>query len=491
MALTDAEEAKVRAVLSAFEGAKTLGELPVSTGALKDLKVEVLDSTGESGVIKLTDAIANAMNAVCGRYWNRTASTPTAAGYFGSLDMLRNLPDILGLGGYLVSDDRTMRKLDPANHNRFADGSPAALDGTMGQYMWCWQKHYYAWWVEGNNYYEAVSLNPIRGRNNYVIPAGGTSILGAGVLDRTNLKLCSLVSDDPQYRGGTNVADWDNTYRSLLGKVATNYSATTAGTYARKRGEGWEAGWFTTNAVVSYLTRIILGTRHIQASVNPEKDANGLYQGGLGAGVTGVSTGAGQWWTDQFSYNPFIPTSLGIEQGDYLGTIPYELKGADGSTLQSFNVPCFFGLKNFYGHIGLIERGTLIQKLDGGSGDFYVSPSLYEGFAGTFDGMIKAAVVPANSPAGWKYITELSMQNLCHAPTVANGSSVTYYADGFYNDNNAGVVRCCFRRGNANYGAYSGLGYLEIDYGLTDAYAYWSSPLCFVCEDPSPVPQLF
>ena len=132
------------------------------------------------------------------------------------------------------------------------------------------------------------------------------------------------MSDDPQYRGGTNVADWDNTYRSLLGKVATNYSATTAGTYARKRGEGWEAGWFTTNAVVSYLTRIILGTRHIQASVNPEKDANGLYQGGLGAGVTGVSTGAGQWWTDQFSYNPFIPTSLGIEQGDYLGTIPYE-----------------------------------------------------------------------------------------------------------------------------------------------------------------------
>ena len=489
MALTDAEEEKVRAVLSAFDGAKTLGELPVSTDALKDLKVEVLDSTGESGIIKLTDAIASAMNAVCGRYWNRTASSPVAAGYFGSLDMLRNLPDILGLGGYLVSDDRTMRKLDPANHNRFADGSPAALDGSMGQYMWCWQKHYYAWWVEGNNYYEAVSLNPIKGKYNYVIPAGGTSILGAGVLDRTNSKLCSLVSDDPRYRGGANDTSWDGSYRSQLGKVSTNYTVTVAGTCARKRGEGWEAGWFTTNAVVSYLTRIILGTRHIQAAVNTEKDANGLYQGGLGAGVTGASS----WWsnTEQFYYRPFIPTSLGIDKGDYLGVIPYDVKDEDGTILQTFNVPSFFGLKNFYGHIGLIERGTLIQKLDDGSGDLYVSPSLYDGFNGTFDGMIKAAVVPVNNPAGWKYITELSMQNLCHAPTIANGTSVTYYADGFYNDNKTEGVRCCFRRGYAYYGANAGLGYLDIGAGLTSANVRWSSPLCFSAEDVSPVPVLF
>lgn len=487
MALTDAEEAKVRTMLGAFDGAKTLGELSVSTGVLKDLKIEVLDSSGESGVIKLTDAISNAMNAVCGRYWS--LSNPVASGYFGSLDMLRNLPNILGLGGYLVSDDRTMRKLGQSTHARFEDSSPAALDGSMGQYMWCWLNHYYAWWVEGNYYYEVVSLNPIKGKHNYFIPAGGTSILGAGVLDRTNLKLCSLVSDDPQYRGGVNDTSWDGTYRSQLGKVATNYMALSAGTYARKRGEGWEAGWFTTNAVVSYLTRIILGTRHIQSDFNASKDSNGLYQGGLGAGVTGASS----WWSssEQFNYRPFIPTSLGVERGDYLGVIPYEVKGADGNTLQSFNVPCFFGLKNFYGHIGLIERGTLIQKLDDGSGDIYVSPSLYSGFDGTFDGMIKAAVLPANTPAGWKYITELSMQNLCHAPTVANGSSVTYYCDGFYNDNNAGGVRCCFRRGYAYYGAYAGLGYLDIDYGLSSALARWSSPLCFSAEDVSPVPVLY
>lgn len=38
-------------------------------------------------------------------------------------------------------------------------------------------------------------------------------------------------------------------------------------------------------------------------------------------------------------------------------------------------------------------------------------------------------------------------------------------------------VRCCFRRGNANNGANAGLSYLEIDDGLSNANAHWSSPL--------------
>ena len=49
----------------------------------------------------------------CGRYWNESNSTYRAAGYYGSLDMLRKLPELLGLGCYLVQDDRTRRKLDP------------------------------------------------------------------------------------------------------------------------------------------------------------------------------------------------------------------------------------------------------------------------------------------------------------------------------------------------------------------------------------------
>ena len=489
MALSEAEEMKVRTMLAAFDGGKTLGELPVAQSAIRDLKIEVLDSNGESGVLPLTEAVYSATNSVCGRYWNRKVSTPAAAGYYGSLDMLRNLHNILGLGCYLVTDDRTMRKLDPDNHNRFADGSPAKLDGSMGQYMWCWQKHYYAWWVEDDNFYEAVSLSPIKGKMNYYIPAGGTSALGGGVIDRVNNTLCSVVSDDVQFRGGNNQVDgWDNTYRTMCGKVATYRNAESFGSSARKRGEGWEAGWFVQNRVVEYLCRIILGTRNIQAAFNSSRDSNGLYQGGLGSGVTT----AGNWWNVNFSYYPFIPTNLGVDKGDFLGEIPYEVKDADGNLLQTVNIPSFFGLKNFYGHMGMIERGTIMNRMPDGTAEYYVSPSLYTNFSMDLEGKIKAAILPAVPSAAWNYIADLSMQNLCGCPTKLTGaSSVTYYSDGCYNNLDTSGLRAVFRRGNASDGANAGLAYLYADVGVTSADVGWSSPLCFACEDPSPVPKLY
>ena len=80
------------------------------------------------------------------------------------------------------------------------------------------------------------------------------------------------------------------------------------------------------------------------------------------------------------------------------------------------------------------------------------------------------------------------MQNLCSAPTVASGSSSTYYCDGWYNDNATSGLRCPFRRGIASYGAYAGLAYLDGNSAVSYANVYWSSPLCYFAEDVSPVP---
>ena len=486
MALTEQEETKVRSIITAFDNGKTIAQLPVgdTNNPSKYLIEGVSKDTGESVQIPFADAVSIVNKHIAIRRWKRSLSTPVGEAY-GNIDFLRELPSILGLGCYLVSLDRSRRKLDPTNHHRFADGSPAALDGTMGDYLWCWNAHYYAWWVDSTYYYEAVSLTPIPGRQNYYIPAGGTSALGAGVIDRTTNTLVSVVSNDAKYRGGNNDANKDDKYNTFLGKVATNLPAATFGSYARKKGQGWEAGWYVANAVVGYLYRIIMGTRHAQSAFNPNKDANGLYQGGTGVGVTD----AAGWWNTDFGYYPFLSTSAGIELGDAVGVSDYDVIGADGTKKQTMHIPCFFGLKNFYGHIGLIERGALMNKLSDGSADYYVAPSLYSEFnINSIDGLIKAAKVPANSPAGWKYITEMSMQNLCCAPTVATGTSETYYADGWYNDNATSGLRCPFRRGHAGDGAFAGLAYLHGSAAVADAYVYWSSPLCYFAEDVSPVP---
>ena len=480
MALTEQEETKVRSIITAFDNGKTIAQLPVgdTNNPSKYLIEGVSKDTGESVQIPFADAVSIVNKHIAIRRWKRSLSTPVGEAY-GNIDFLRELPSILGLGCYLVSLDRSRRKLDPTNHHRFADGSPAALDGTMGDYLWCWNAHYYAWWVDSTYYYEAVSLTPIPGRQNYYIPAGGTSALGAGVIDRTTNTLVSVVSNDAKYRGGNNDANKDDKYNTFLGKVATNLPAATFGSYARKKGQGWEAGWYVANAVVGYLYRIIMGTRHAQSAFNPNKDANGLYQGGTGVGVTD----AAGWWNTDFGYYPFLPTSAGIELGDAVGVSDYDVIGADGTKKQTMHIPCFFGLKNFYGHIGLIERGALMNKLSDGSADYYVAPSLYSEFnINSIDGLIKAAKVPANSPAGWKYITEMSMQNLCCAPTVATGTSETYYADGWYNDNATSGLRCPFRRGNANNGANAGLAYLHGNNAVTNANVNWSSPLRYAAD---------
>ena len=226
-----------------------------------------------------------------------------------------------------------MRKLDPRDSTRFADGSPAALDGSMGQCMWCWNR---AWYfteiVTAARTYWAITLKPLEGYKSVKIPAGGTSWLGAAVMDRTEQKLCSLISEEERYRGGNGSAltlatnakrpALDTPQATMLGMPATAISTTNFGIYARKRGEGWEANWFVAQAAEQILLAVIMGTRNLQAPYNAEKDADGLYQGGFGTGVTDMPD-----WNGYNAYYPVIPTSVGPEMGDGTGLVDYAPAG--------------------------------------------------------------------------------------------------------------------------------------------------------------------
>lgn len=419
------------------------------------------------------------------RRWKIDGSSPVGEAV-GNLDYLRALPGLLGLGCYLVDRNHGRRKLDPTDHYKFATGEAAKLDGTMGDYMWGWNTAwYYAWWTEGSYYYEAASLKPVKGRLNYRMPVGSTAAIGVSVVDRTNLELVSVVSEAAQYRGGNNDATKDGTFRTLLGRAATSMTAETFGQYARKKGDGWEAFWYAHNAATGILFRIIFGNRNVQATVNANKDANGLWQGGLGPGVTGASS----WWNaavaenaNSFGTYPFLPTSVGVELGDGCGVSNYAVKGASGETLYTAPVPVFFGLKNFYGYMNRLERGILINKIAGGGGDVYVVPKLYSAYSmSSLSGLTKVATIPAAQTAStWEYIERVSMQNLCHKPTVSGGgTSSTYYADGFYNDNAVSGLRVPVCGGNADNGSNAGLEYLNANNGVSTSNANYGSPLNF------------
>ena len=118
--------------------------------------------------------------------------------------------------------------------------------------MWCWNGFYANVWHEGSRLIKAVTFDgPVGNDISIWIPAGGISWLGAGVMDRTEQKLCSVISDDERYRGGggnaldaskyTKAPSAESPQISMLGMPATNISTTNFGNYARKRREGWEA----------------------------------------------------------------------------------------------------------------------------------------------------------------------------------------------------------------------------------------------------------
>ena len=488
MALTEAQENKVVEMLAAFENGKRINELDDAQGAVGQMQIEVMDETGETRKMELGAAVETASNPIAGRYWNEDNSTPTAAGYYGSLQALRDLPKKLGLGRYLVTDDRVRRKLDPVDSTRFEDGSPAALDGSMGQCMWCWNAHYFTTWKEGNNTVMAVTFAPISGKNSVYVPAGGISWMDAGVVDRTNLMLCSVISEDEQYRGGNGSALNAETYANaladspqltMLGMPASSISTTNFGAYARKRGEGWEANWFVARAVVEYLFEIIMGTRNSQATFNAELDENGLYQGGFGSGVTGMPD-----WGTYNNYFPIIPTSVGLEMGDGVGLVEYDVPAADGTAHYAAKVPVFFGLVNAgFGHLWRWVRGLILSQEAGVKSEVYVAPSLYAGYdPTTVDGMLKVAECPQTEGS----IKKKSYNGLCCMPTAVGGSAATYFADYFYtNGASATGLRVRAAGGYSNYGTIAGASCTYANYTATNANANYSSPLCFFEEDPT------
>ena len=425
------------------------------------------------------------------RRWNLNNSTPIGEAV-GNIDYLRELPSLLGLGCYLVDDAHNRRKLDPADHYKFASGGTAKLDGSMGQYMFGWRTPFYmAEWIEGDYQYIAASLKPIAGRACYRIPVASKSAMNCGVMDRTKTMLCSLISTEEQYRGGngsaltTGTAAADNL--AMLGYAATAISTANFETYAAKRGAGWGAGWYWIETVTMMLFQLIMGTRNCQAAFNASKDANGLYQGGLGSGVSGMPS-----WDTYNAYYPVVPTSAGVELGDAVGVGSYAVKKADGTTAYTAPIPVFFGLKNPYGHLWVGKNRIVGVKNADASYSFYVAKSSLTtwNYSDTAN-MIHVGGIAAPASASWDYIKTINFEGLAGMPAERGATASTHYCDGAYLDTATSGFRSPLGSGSADAGGFDGLAYFHGNSAPSYSDAYLSSPLCEVQGDFDPRPTVY
>ena len=222
------------------------------------------------------------------------------------------------------------------------------------------------------------------------------------------------------------------------------------------------------------LFGVIFGTHYDQEAVNPNKDANGLYQGGLGPGTSEL---AWSTWGDYNGYRPFLPMSAGIELGDSCGQVICEVKKDDGTVVYNAKVSSFFGWKHFNG--GYLWRhmdDEQVQCNADASVTHLMAPSIY----GTWTIGSAAGMTAYSSIAkGEGYITRLSLHNFENFATQTGGSESTYWTSYIWNTSGAtSGFRVCLRGALAYVGGQCGSSALNVRDDVSLANVDCGAALC-------------
>ena len=399
----------------------------------------------------------------------------------GRQDLHASLPVQSLMRRCVVRDDgEIMYYLDAQDSTKKEDGTAAVLDGTDGQVM-----------VEIPRHWRKCSLNTTGGYMDVEIslyPFTGAIpvhryLVGAyeAALDRVNNKLASVVNNTAAFRGGNNTADWDGTYRSLLGLPATNISLTAFRTYGRNRGTGWGCYDWNAHLAIYWLFCIEYATLNSQNAFDSTLTEEGFHKGGLGPGVSNFSN-----WSTYNSYNPIIPcgftNSLGNNTGVVTFTLTPEQAEAYGSE-HSESVPSYRGIENPFGHIYKWTDGVLGKGVNDEYQEIYVSrdPAQYSstindsyvdmGHEATANGYCKAILASDPShPQEQRVYGDIFDRD-------DSGSASTFFCDYHYHANANNSIYGLLVGGSAYIGASDGLAYLYASNAPAYAYAYIGSRL--------------
>lgn len=405
--------------------------------------------------------------------WNVTVSA-TAMARIGNLSLHRSLPIQNMMRGCLLNDNGDVVEYLPET-----SWVGATLDGSRGQVMVELPEHYRKFETDGNIRRCKMSLYPLRGYHR--VPKMYISAYEA-TLQRSTTTLASVMSEDADYRGGNNTATWDGTYRSLLGRPATNITRTGFRNYARKRKSStteWNCQDYNAYKAVFWLYVAEYANRNCQLAFNAEKDANGFAQGGLGDGVTTMKNAD---WGSYFAYFPFVPCGRTNELGNASGEVAYNVTLDDGTILTTVYANRYRGIENPFGHIWKWMDGIDIQIEPDGTGDssskVYVADDTANYNDSNYDGYtMRGLGARANG-----YVRELVFGEFGDIiPAEVGGGSTTYWADSlFTNIPETEARRCVVLGGSAANRADAGFACVRSTYAPSFVNVGLGSRLCFI-----------
>lgn len=404
--------------------------------------------------------------------WDMASSSPDGK-RVGNMQLHRELPVQSKIRGCVLDNSGGVKKYLGASSWSQEDMSiDYLLEAIMAEMDRFWIRFY----IKGLKFGCMMSDTPMPGYT-YINKRYMSAFEGG--IDRPSMTLLSAYgvgSTNVNRRGGDNTAEWDDTYRSLLGRPVTNLTRDQFRQAARKRGSGWEMYTYNAHKILFWLFAVEYATLDSQKPFNAQKDANGFAQGGLGPGPTQMTD-----WTNFNNANPLIPCGYTNEFGNGSGEKAYVVKNASGGTHATLMANRYRGIENPFGHIWKYTDGANIQVTTGDSGLSILwttdDPSNFSDTS--YTGYDKKGNICRTNGYAKKMLLGEDGDIVA---TEIGGSSSTYWCDYYYTYTSANRMQVVLVGGNADLGSYAGLANVSANDAPSAAHRYLGSRLCFFPE---------
>ena len=250
--------------------------------------------------------------------WDTASSSPDGV-RVGNIQLHRELPIQSKMRGVILDNNGGIK--DYLNNSNWGNINIEYLtESVMTEIPEHWCKLY----QNGTKFRMMLSAIPLPGYRH--IDQFYISSFESGI-DRGSSTLISsygVGSTNVNKRGGNNTAEWDGTYRSLLGRPVTGLNMDELRQAARKRGSGWEMYTYEAHKTLFWLFAVEYATLNSQKPFNAQKDANGFSQGGLGDGAINLPN------SGTFNQNnPVVPCGITSSLGNNSGIVDYTVYDAE------------------------------------------------------------------------------------------------------------------------------------------------------------------
>lgn len=403
--------------------------------------------------------------------WDTASSSPDGV-RVGNMQLHRELPIQSKMKGAVLDNKGGINKYLGTSWSdsdvQLASGEPENFS-----IMTMIPRHWYKFYFNGTKFRCMISAIPLPGYkyvDDFFISSYEATIYRSKDLLMSRLGVDSTYNE---YRGGDNTAEWDGTYRSLLGRPVTNLTRDQFRQAARKRGSGWEMYTYNAHKILFWLFAVEYATLDSQKPFNAQKDANGFAQGGLGPGPAQMTD-----WTNFNNANPLIPCGYTNEFGNGSGEKAYVVKNASGGTHATLMANRYRGIENPFGHIWKYTDGANIQVTTGDAGLSILwttdDPSNFSDTS--YTGYDKKGNICCTNGYAKKMLLGEDGDIVA---TEVGGSSSTYWCDYYYTNTSANRMQVVLVGGSAGNGSAAGLASVDSGSAPSAAYRNAGSRLCF------------